>query len=277
MTDQYIVKVLLFLSFLILITSCGFVALQNRDYESVQPSTNREFTTSSRRNNKPYSRSKVRTINRTRKVTDPRTAIERDCWKKTRLRVCDRSVGMRDALVEAVFGDDCDTAEYNTCCDSINYCDLEEITSLDLSGDSDPTEVGYQCIDHEIRLVEQDFEGLTKLTFLDLSGNCLRYLESKTYGSGADGFFRHLDSIERINLQDTYLRKISQSFFKGVLDTLDDRGVIFNNGFIYCGTAPRAYRDIFGDRFGRREDHEEVDAHNSDNHDPPLTTSAYCY
>ena len=61
-------------------------------------------------------------------------------------------------------------------CEEINYCDLESITSLDLSGSYDPSDRRHNCNSYKLNIQERDFAGLTGLTSLDLSGKCLRHL-----------------------------------------------------------------------------------------------------
>ena len=163
---------------------------------------------------------------------------ERNCWKKTKIRVCGRTIETN--LVSAVSG--------KSDCEEINYCDLESITSLDLSGSY---EEGDTCSSpHTLNIQENDFAGLTGLTSLDLSGNCLSHLESKTYADSADGFFKYLDSINTINLSDTNIGKLSKNFFNGVLDTLDDGGVTFTF-IIYCSSPESPWKSKLGGTEGK--------------------------
>ena len=161
---------------------------------------------------------------------------ERNCWKKTKIRVCGRTIETN--LVSAVSG--------KSDCEEINYCDLESITSLDLSGSYDPSDQSHSCSGaYKLNIQERDFAGLTGLTSLDLSGKCLRHLRSKTYADSADGFFKYLDSINTIDLSDTDIDKLSKNFFNGVLDTLTNGGVAVT-GFIYCGNPEAPFKDKLG-------------------------------
>ena len=252
-------KVLLFLSLFIMVTACGVNQLKKTEQENVQASTNREDSKDSKI--LPYTSYKVRVRTRTKKVINKQIAHEKDCWRKTRFSVCDRLTKVKDKIIEQI--------EDVTDCREVNYCDLAKIETLDLSGSYDPGG-SDPCNSHELNIQERDFEGLTGLTSLDLSGNCLRHLERKNYANSANGFFKHLSSIETINLQDSDVGKLSKNFFNGVLDTLDDGGLSVTD-FIYCSNPESPWKRKLGGTEGRNSDFAGTSAY------PSYNPNDYCY
>ena len=182
---------------------------------------------------------------------------ERACWKKTRDDFCDRAPKLKTAVLKK-FDDISD-------CSDINYCHLESITSLNLSGDFEPTD--DDCDSHELILSPSDFVGFTGLETLDLSGQCLKGLKSYT---GSEGFFSELDSIERINLSDSDVFKLSSDFFNGVMDTLDDGGVVVTD-FIYCSSPESPFKSKLGVTEGTNADFSGTGAYSN------IDTTEYCY
>ncbi len=163
---------------------------------------------------------------------------ERDCWKKTTGNFCHRHSKVVARIIAKI---------PKTDCAEVNYCDLETITNLDLSGSYDPGD--HKCSDYQFSVQPSDFLGLTKLETLDLSGNCINTMMPFTASSG---FFRELDSIRQINLQDTDVYKLSKNFFNGILDTLED-GKVLVTDFTYCSSPESPYKSKLGEREGTNE------------------------
>ena len=181
---------------------------------------------------------------------------ERDCWKKTKLSLCDRAQAVQDKVLESV-------SEISDCND-IHYCHLENITTLDLSGiDGYFNPSDGDCNSHLLSLKPSDFYGLTGLENLDLSGNCLKGLS--TY-EDSTGFFSTLNSLKRVNISDSEIDKLSKGFFNGVIDTLDDGGVGISD-FIYCADPVVPYLSKLG---SDKTPHNHRDYRGID-------TSAYCF
>lgn len=168
---------------------------------------------------------------------------ERDCWKETRVSLCDRTQIIQTKVLEQV---------QPTLCADVNYCHLREIITLDLSGSFDPSS-GDRCGDHDPDFKKTDFKGFTKLENLDLSGNCLSAWQHITRTDAT--FFSGLDSIKHIDLQETNIGRLHNNFFHGILDTLED-GKVYVNDFIYCssGTGQSDYKNKLGITEGTTDD-----------------------
>ena len=219
---------LLFLLALFLLSDCGpGVNLQtsnlpDNDNEEIEKTP--RYKTGSGIKRKRKGRRRRRSNNRE----------ERDCTIKPTTSVCDRTQKVEDKIVEAL---------QNKACADITLCDLEEITTLDLSGSYDGQNsdcTGY-AQPHELLIRKSDFEGLTELTSLDLSGTCLNHLEAP----GINGFFAHLSKIRTINFTDTGINKLAKNFFNGVLDTLDNGGLTFTF-IIYCSSPESPWKNKLG-------------------------------
>ena len=134
---------------------------------------------------------------------------ESACWKKTKHDICDRSQDIRDAIVRKVSG--------KSACADIHYCDLEKITTLDLSGNYEgPSEnARIPCADNTLEFNKNDFKGLINLVELDLSGNCLYTATSDTdlEAEANEGIFTHLPKIRKIKLHDTGVGRLPPRFF----------------------------------------------------------------
>lgn len=175
------------------------------------------------RDERDTARNERDTANRKRRTAEE----ERECWKRTRFNFCDRRVKLKDKIIGQVSG----VSE----CENINICHLEDITTLDLSDNYDPAN---NCNPHKVDLRPSDFEGLKNLETLNLFGICLQHFESFTDG----GFFKNLNSIREINLQDTGVGRLASNFFEDVTDTLADGGVRVTD-FIYCSNQEPPYKD----------------------------------
>ena len=184
---------------------------------------------------------------------------ERECWKKTKSEVCPRTSKVVARIMASLT---------KTDCADVNYCDLETITTLDLSGSYDPS--SDSCSAHQLSIQPSDFLGLTKLETLNLSGTCLNTVMGFTASSG---FFRGLDSIRRIDLQETGVYKLSDNFFNGILDTLED-GKVLVTDFTYCSSPESSYKSKLGEREGANENFVGTAAYSRT---PNFDASQYCY
>ena len=159
---------------------------------------------------------------------------ERDCWKKTKYEICDRSQAVRDAIVAKISG--------KSACADIHYCDLETITTLDLSGRFDNS---LSCTAHLLEFNKNDFKGLINLVELDLSGNCLYSSDADTNleSKENEGMFTYLPKLRRLKLHDTGVDKLPSNFFTaGNLQTLEN-GEVTVTSFIYCNDPTASFKD----------------------------------
>lgn len=186
---------------------------------------------------------------------------ERECWKKTTGDFCTRTSKVVARIIAR-------PEITKTDCAEVNYCDLEKITTLDLSGSYDPS--SDSCSAHQLSIQPSDFFGLTKLETLNLSGNCLNTVMGFTASSG---FFRGLDSIRRIDLQETGVYKLSDNFFNGILDTLED-GKVLVTDFTYCSSPESSYKSKLGEREGANENFVGTAVYSRT---PNFDATQYCY
>ena len=190
------------------------------------------------------------------RTTERNTArTERDCWKKTKDDFCARNQKLKTVVIAQVAG--------ISACEDINYCHLEDITRLDLSGSFDRQSACNSNPEYNrlTTLQPSDFIGFTKLEFLNLSGNCLKELEQ------SPPLFKHLTKIKEINLQDTNIIRLSKNFFTSDnIDTLED-GKVWVNWFLYCTGTGTPYKDKLS---------SEAKAYHT-REDPNNPESYYCY
>ena len=154
---------------------------------------------------------------------------ERDCWKKTEVSFCSRNEGFKTKVLSQIDG--------VTNCNNVNYCHLESLTTLDLSGTYDPS--NDTCSDHAFAISKRDFAGFINLIELNLSKLCL--------SSGLPvGVFANLPKIQRINLQDTDINQLPSNFFtSGNIGTLVDGGVTVTD-FVYCHDPEPIFKSKLG-------------------------------
>ena len=184
-------------------------------------------------------RTEKETAEREKREAETRLTAERDCWKKTKYGVCERTPKVRDAIVAKINGK-------NACAD-IHYCDLETITELDLSGDYEgPSEnARLPCRDNTFAFNKDDFKGLIELLELDLSGNCLYSNDAGIDLEAKDneGIFSHLTKIRKIKLHDTGVGRLPRDFFTADnIRTLED-GEVTVTDFIYCNDPVVLYKN----------------------------------
>ena len=118
------------------------------------------------------------------------------------------------------------SAKGETDCREVNICDLWGITRLEIRGSNN----NKNCSNKDtLGFVESDFSELKNLRELDLSGNCLKYLQDR---SSFDFFIP--DTIKRIDLTNTGVRKLPQNFRfpPGIVD-----GGVTVTEFIYCANV----------------------------------------
>ena len=155
-----------------------------------------------------------------------RTAEEdRACWKRTSFDVC----GIKDKIQVAIR-----QALSNKPCGDTNICDLEGITTLNLTSEP-PQERSSRSCAGNLELSPADFKYFIRLDTLDFSGTCLSGFSDYT---GREGFFNGLNSLRTIDLQDTGVTILPLNFFDGVLGTLQEIKV---DSFVYCRTQPPSY------------------------------------
>ena len=200
-------------------------------------------------------RDRARTERDTANREKTRVETERDCWKKTKGDFCTRNQKLKTVVIAQVAG--------ISACEDINYCHLEDITRLDLSGSFDRQSACNSNPEYNrlTTLQPSDFIGFTKLEFLNLSGNCLKELEQ------SPPLFKHLTKIKEINLQDTNIIRLSKNFFTSDnIDTLED-GKVWVNWFLYCTGTGTPYKDKLS---------SEAKAYHT-REDPNNPESYYCY
>ncbi len=139
--------------------------------------------------------------------------------------VCDRHPAVRDAIVAKV-------SAASTCADVTDSHLVDNVGSLDLSGEG----IGA--------LRKEDFEGLTSLHTLDLSGNALDHLPADLFepldfslrtlklngnplGALPAGLFDGLTGIQELDLADTGLTELPAGLFAD-LDSLQELRLVEN-------------------------------------------------
>ena len=139
--------------------------------------------------------------------------------------VCDRHPAVRDAIVAKISAAD-------TCADVTDSHLVDNVGSLDLSGEG----IGA--------LRKEDFEGLTSLHTLDLSGNALDHLPADLFepldfsmrtlklngnplGALPAGLFDGLTGIQELDLADTGLTELPAGLFAD-LDSLQELRLVEN-------------------------------------------------
>ena len=185
---------------------------------------------------------------------------ERECWKKTKDDFCDRNEKLRTVVIALVDG--------ISDCDDINYCHLEDITELDLTGTFDASSSDpalNRCANHNQlnSLNKKDFLGFTKLERLTLKANCLTTI------ANSPGIFEYLISIKDINLQDAGVSNLPKSFFTtGNIASLENGKVWVNAGFLYCSGSQTPYKDKLS---------SEAKAYHHRRHSSYGPEANYCY
>ena len=165
--------------------------------------------------------------------------------------VCDRHPAVRDAIVAAVSAAD-------TCADVTDSHLVDNVGSLDLSGEG----IGA--------LRKEDFEGLTSLHTLDLSGNALDHLPADLFepldfsmrtlklngnplGALPAGLFDGLTGIQELDLADTGLTELPAGLFAD-LDSLQELRLVENRLRAFPAAALADVAGTLRDLFMRDND-----------------------